>query len=44
MSGWDPRPIYQADVAASEGSYLVPTVGDGKAYGTALASVLARGH
>jgi len=27
-----------------EGSYLVPTVGDGKAYGTALASVLARGH
>jgi len=26
----------------SEGSYLVPTVGDGKAYGTALASALAR--
>jgi hypothetical protein len=28
----------------SEGSYLVPTVGDGKAYGTALADVLVRGH
>jgi hypothetical protein len=26
----------------SEGSYLVPTVGEGKAYGTALASALAR--
>lgn len=28
----------------SEGSYLVPTVGDGKDYGKALASVLARDH
>jgi hypothetical protein len=26
----------------AEGSYLVPTVGDGKAYGEALARVLAR--
>jgi hypothetical protein len=28
----------------SEGSYLVPTVGEGKAYGAALASALARDH
>ncbi len=93
MDGWDPRPIFPADLEAgrlmwfrrdpqevaehvsdaiawaesnprvrpeaapapplvvieawnelSEGSYLVPTVGDGKAYGTALAGVLARGR
>jgi hypothetical protein len=37
-----PIVVIEAWNELSEGSYLVPTVGDGKAYGTALARVLSR--